>query len=167
MAVPTDQAVTSWKGRRTTAANNFQLTVDKVDPLINGRPDLAIQDIEQLLCELEVKFATYEKAYDKLVGNATDEQMAREGYGNLIAMEHEDLLKKLEDSDLKLKLKRRALDRAAENADREDLRSRHAQETLANLKHPEPTQCPCQSEAAAGRGLCPSRRQSRPCWNLP
>ena len=43
MAMPTDQAVASWKGRRTTAANNFQLTVDKVDPLINGRPDLALR----------------------------------------------------------------------------------------------------------------------------
>ena len=58
MAAPTDQAVTSWKGRRTTAANNFQLAVDKVDPLIDGSLDLAVHDIDQLLCELEVKFTT-------------------------------------------------------------------------------------------------------------
>ena len=84
--------------------------------LVNERLNLAVQDIEQLLCELEVKFTTYEKAHDKIVGSATDAQIGREDYGNLIAVEHEDLLKKLEDSDQKLKLKKKALDRAAENA---------------------------------------------------
>ena len=130
MVVPTDRAITSWKRRRTMAANNFRLVVGKVDSLIDGNLDPAVQDIEQLLCELEVKFTTYEKAHDKIVGNATDEQMAREDYGNIIAVEHEDLLKKLEDSDQKLKLKKKALDRAAENADREDLRNQRAQEAL-------------------------------------
>ena len=131
MTVPTDRVVTSWKGRRTTAVNNLQLAVDKVDPLINGGLDLAVQDIERLLCELEVKSASYERAHDKIMGNATKEQIAREDYGNIITVEHKELLKKLEESDLKLKLRKRALDRADENADREHLRSQRAQEDLA------------------------------------
>ena len=68
-----------------------------------------------------MKFTTYKRAHDKIVGNATYEQMRRENYGNTIAVEHVGLLKKLEDSDQKLKLKRKALDRAAEDADREAL----------------------------------------------
>ena len=78
MAVPTDQAVTAWKGRRTTAVSNFQLAVNKVDPLADQSEDPTIQDLEQLCCELEVKFSTYERAHDKIVGNATNEQMGRE-----------------------------------------------------------------------------------------
>ena len=49
MSEPTDQEVTSWKGRRTTAVNNFQGAVDKVDPLVNEHLGLAVQDLEQLL----------------------------------------------------------------------------------------------------------------------
>ena len=60
MSVPTDRAVTSWKGRRTTAVNNFQLAVDKVDPLADESVDLTVQDLEQLRCELEVRFSTSE-----------------------------------------------------------------------------------------------------------
>ena len=97
MAVPTDAMITSWKGRRTTAANNFQLVVDRVDPLVNENLDLTIDNLEQMLCELDVKFTSYEKAHDKIVGSATDEQLGRDDYGNLIAVEHEALTKKLED----------------------------------------------------------------------
>ena len=88
MVVPTDRAITSWKRRRTMAANNFQLVVGKVDSLTDGNLDTTVQDVEQLLCELDMKFATFERAHDKIVGNATDEQMAREDYGNVIAAEH-------------------------------------------------------------------------------
>ena len=123
MAKPTDQAVASWKGRRTTAANNFQLAMDRVDPLINGNLDPTIENLEQMLCELEVKFTSYEKAHDKIVGSATNEQLGHDNYGNYITKEHEVLLKRLEDSHLKLKLKKKALDRAAENADREAMRN--------------------------------------------
>ena len=119
MSEPTDQELTSWKRRRTTATSNLQLTIDKVDPLIDGNLGCTTQDIERLICELEVKFTTYKRAHDKIVGNATYEQMRRENYGNTIAVEHMGLLKKLEDSDQKLKLKREALDWAAEDADRE------------------------------------------------
>ena len=110
MAVPTDQAVTSWKGRRTTAANNLQLAMDRVDPLINGNPDLTIENLEQMLTELEVKFSSYEKAHDKIVGSATDEQLGRDDFGNLIAIEHEALTKKREDSEQALKFKKKAME---------------------------------------------------------
>ena len=76
-----------------------------------------------MLVELEVKFSTYEKAHDKIVGSATNEQLERDDYGNTIAVEHEDLLKKQEESEQKLKLKKRTMDRVAENADREALRN--------------------------------------------
>ena len=72
MAVPTDAMFTSWKGRRTTAANNFQLAADRVDPLVNENLDLTIENLEQMLCELDVKFSSYEKALDKIVASATD-----------------------------------------------------------------------------------------------
>ena len=131
MVVPTDQAVTSWKGRRTTAANNLQLAMDRVDPLISGNPDLTIENLERMLCELEVKLTSYERAHNKILGNATDEQLAQGDYGNLISVEHETLLKKLEGSNLKLQLEKEALDRAAENTVREDLGSQHAQEAFS------------------------------------
>ena len=60
MAVPTDTMITSWKGRRTTAANNFQLVVDGVDPLVNENLGLTIENLKQMLTELEVKFSSYE-----------------------------------------------------------------------------------------------------------
>ena len=63
MAVPKYAMITSWKGRRTTAANNFQLAVDRVDPLVNENLDLNIQNIEETLCEIDVKFNSYEKNY--------------------------------------------------------------------------------------------------------
>ena len=109
MAVPTDAMITSWKGRRTTAANNFQLVVDRVDPLVNEGPDPDVMDIDHLLGELEVKFSTYEKAHDKIVDHATDAQMGRDDYGNTIAAQHEDLLTKLEAADQKLKLKKKGV----------------------------------------------------------
>ena len=124
----TDRAVTSWKGRRTTAVNNFQLAVDKVDPLADENVDLTVQDLEQLRCELEVKFSTYEKAHDKIVGSATPEQLGREDYGNIIAAEHEELMSKREASDQKLRLKIKELDRIAEHVEREALRNQRAQE---------------------------------------
>ena len=73
MTVPTDAMFTSWKGRRTTAANNFQLVVDRVDPLVNENLGLTIENLEEMLCELDVKFSSYEKAHDKIVGSATNE----------------------------------------------------------------------------------------------
>ena len=83
------------------AVNNFQLAVDRVDSLINGNPDLAVANLEQMLCELEVKFTSYETAHDKIVGSATDEQLGHDDYGNHIIEEHEALLKRLGDSHLK------------------------------------------------------------------
>ena len=148
MAVPTVAMIISWKGRRTTAANNFQLVVDRVDPLLNENLDLTIENLEQTLCELDVKFTSYEKAHDKIVGSATNEQLGRDDYGNLIAVEHDALVKKLEDSEQALKFKKKAMERAAEDADRAALRDQQAQHarlardgrilslrnTLANLR---------------------------------
>ena len=85
-------------------------------------PGLTIENLEQMLCELDVKFTSYEKAHDKIVGSATAEQLRWDDYGNLIAVEHEALTKKLEDSEQALKFKKKAMERAAEDTDREVLR---------------------------------------------
>ena len=66
MATPTDAMFSSWKGRRTTSANNLQLAMDRVDSLANENPDVTIQNIEEMLCEIDVKFNSYEKAHDKI-----------------------------------------------------------------------------------------------------
>ena len=111
MAAPTDAMIASWKRGRTRAANNFQLAVDGVDPLVNENLGLTIENLEQMLTEIEVKFSSYEKAHDKIVGSATDEQLARDDCGNLMAAEHEALTKKREDSEQALKFKKKVMKR--------------------------------------------------------
>ena len=128
MAVPTDAVIATWKRGRTRAANNFQLAVDGVDPLVNGNLGLTIETLEQMLTEIEVKFSSYEKAHDKIVGGATNEQLARDDCGNLMAVEHEALTKKREDSEQALKVKKRAMERAADDADRAALRDQQDQQ---------------------------------------
>ena len=128
MAVPTDAMFSSWKGRRTTAANNLQLTVDRVDPLVNENLDLTIENIEEMLCEIDVKFNSYEKAHDKIVGGVTNEQLGRDDYGNLISLEHDALVAKREDSEQALKCKKTAMVRAAEDVERAALRDQQDQQ---------------------------------------
>ena len=127
MTAPTDQAIASWKGRRTTAVQNVQAVITRVDTETLDENNQTLVDLEGLLTDLEVKFSTYEKAHDKIVGQATPDQLNREEYGNTISLEHEQLLGYLEDAEATVRNAIKTLKRRQDTLEKENVRQQRVQ----------------------------------------
>ena len=128
MTAPTDQAIASWKGRRTTAVQNVQAVITRVDTETLDENNPTLVDLEGLLTDLEVKFSTYEKAHDKIVGQATPDQLNREEYGNTISLEHEQLLGYLEDAEATVRNAIKTLKRRQDTLEKENVRQQRVQQ---------------------------------------
>ena len=92
MGAVTDQSFNQWKAQRIKAAEGLTTAHNGVDAFLREPNNRNSNAFDQVATDLEVKWDTYEKIHDKIVGRATQGQMEKDDYAQNISLEHEQLI---------------------------------------------------------------------------